>query len=159
MAINFDKFDKMVNTEDLKKQINAAPDNSPVPKGRYICTFDKMELKETKDGKGILFASQLRIKENLDGKGQINRVIFFNRKIFGNTPNSKGTWNDGVAIKGVESWLKKLQTETEPNFETYAQFAENVEDIFNEIKGAIEVEISYDDKEFNSITINEVYDI
>ena len=46
-----------------------------------------------------------------------------------------------------------------PEFKNYSQFAENVLDIFEEVSGAVELDVKYDPDAFNSISIKEVYDI
>jgi hypothetical protein len=99
-----------------------------------------------------MFAVQCKIKEG----DQKNRMIFFNRVITGNTSEK---WTDGQAIKSVITWLEKLETQIVPEFVNYADFADCVLDIFQEIQGKIEVEVDYAAKRFNSISIKGVYDI
>lgn len=153
MAINFDKFDKKVDLNDLQKQVAEADASSfeDVPDGTYIVGFDKMEIKETKAGDKLMLAVQCAIKEG-EHKG---RKIFFNRVIFG---NSSPKWTDAQAIKSVCTWLDKLETETVPEFVNYGDFAECVLDIFQEVQGKVEAEIDYSAKSFNPISINEVFD-
>jgi hypothetical protein len=148
----------MVNKDEIQKQINAAPEFDDVPKGTYICDIEKMEVKETKDGKGLIFAVQMGITETIDApKKQDKRKIFFNRKICGNKTTEK--WNDGVAIKGVISWIEKILDEGDTiAFENYSQFAEEVLDIYQDICSEIAVKINYDPDAFNSVTIVEVFD-
>ena len=54
--------------------------------------------------------------------------------------------------------MDKLETETVPEFVNYADFAECILDIFQEVHGNVEVQVSYDEKAFNPITILEVFD-
>jgi hypothetical protein len=61
-------------------------------------------------------------------------------------------------IASVLGWLAKLETEVKPEFKNYSQFAENILDIFEEVEGAIELDVLYDSKAFNSISIKEVFD-
>lgn len=156
--MDFNKFDQMVNKDELKKQMEAAPEFDDVPKGTYICNIEKMEVKETKAGDKLMLAVQLGITETVDApKDQNKRKIFFNRVICGNKNTEK--WNDGVAIKGVITWLEKLLDEGDTiEFENYSQFAEEVLDIFQDICPHIEVKVSYDPDAFNTITIDEVFD-
>lgn len=156
--MDFSKFDQMVNKEEIKKQINAAPEYTDVPAGLYICNIDKMEVKPTKLGDGLIFAVQMGIIETVDAPmKQDKRKIFFNRKICGN--KVKENWNDGVAIKGVITWIKNLlDADDTIEFESYSQFAEEVLDIYQEICPQITVKVDYDPDDFNSITIVEVYD-
>ena len=114
--------------------------------------FDKMEIKPTKAKDKLMFAVQCKIKEG-PHKG---RLLFFNRVISGNKTSEK--WNDGKAIKSVCTWLDKLETETVPEFYNYSDFADCVLDIFQEVQGKVEAEVDWAAKDFNPITINEVFD-
>lgn len=156
--MDFNKFDKMVNGDELKKQMNAAPEFDDVPKGTYRTVIDKMEIKETKKGDGLIFAVQMGITETVDApKKQDKRKIFFNRKICGNKVTER--WNDGVAIKGVISWVEKLLDDSDSiEFKNYSQFAEEILDIFQDICPHIEILINYDPDAFNPIEIIDVFD-
>ena len=154
MAIDFSAFDNKVDLNELQKEVAEAKDNEfqDVPDGKYIVGIEKMEIKLTKAGDKLMFAVQCKIKEG----EQANRMIFFNRVISGNK-NSEN-WNDGRAIKSVITWLEKLETEVMPEFINYADFADCVLDIFQEIQGKIEMEVDYKSSAFNPITILEVFD-
>ncbi len=158
MAVDFSKFDEMMD-QDLQEQVKNAKEYTDVPDGDYIVFLDSMEIKLTKEGKKLMFAVQCTIKENSDGTptDQKGRKIFFNRVISGNKNTEK--WNDGRAIKSVLTWLDKLETETLPEFINYSDFAELVLDIFQEVQGQIELDVTYKADDFNPITINEVYDL
>lgn len=106
-----------------------------------------------------MFAVQMSIKENSDGSksNQKGRKIFFNRVISGNRVSEN--WNDGKAIKSVITWLDKLGTDLIPEFVNYSDLAELVLDIFQEIQGKVELDVTYKASDFNPVSINEVYDI
>lgn len=156
--MDFDKFDKMIDNKTLKAQMDAAPEFDDVPKGTYICDIEKMEVKPTKNGDKLMLAVQMGITETVDApKKQEKRKIFFNRVICGNKCTDK--WNDGVAIKGVISWLKNLLDDGDTiEFESYSKFSEEVLDIFQDICPNIEVKVEYDPEGFDPIKIVEVYD-
>lgn len=160
MAVDFSKFDEAVNSDELKKEINEAPEQEfdEVPAGRYIVAIESMEVMPTKKGDKLMFAVGARIKETVDApKKQDNRCIFFNRVISGNRSTEK--WNDGRAIKGVLTWLSEI-VDHDVEFKSYSKFAAEVESIFkDEVDGAIEIEIDYDPEAFNPISIVEVYDL
>lgn len=158
MAVDFSKFDAMMD-QDLQEQVKNAKEYTDVPNGDYIVSLDSMEIKLTKDGKKLMFAVQCTIKETSDGTptDQKGRKIFFNRVISGNKNTEK--WNDGRAIKSVLTWLDKLETETIPEFINYSDFAELVLDMFQEVQGKVELDVTYEADDFNPITINEVYDL
>lgn len=153
MAIDFSAFDQKVDLNALQKEV-AETDASAfedVPDGTYIVGFEKMEIKLTKAKDKLMFAVQAKIKEG-EHKG---RLLFFNRVISGNTSQK---WTDGMAIKSVITWLDKLETETVPEFVNYADFADCVLDIFQEIQGKVEAEIEWKANAFHPMTINEVFD-
>lgn len=156
--MDFDKFDKMVDNKELKKQMNAAPKYDDVPKGTYMTVIDKMEIKPTKAGDKLMLAVQMGITETIDApKKQDKRKVFWNRVVCGNRTTEK--WNDGVAIKGVISWLEKLLDDGDTiEFKNYTQLADEVLDIYQDICPHIEVKIEYDPDAFNPITIVEVFD-
>lgn len=159
MAIDFTKFDKEVNKEQLQKDYKDAVENGgtgdypEVPKGTYTAKIEAMEIKLTKTDKKPMFSAQLRILEGEFKK----QCIFFNRKILGNKESEK--WNDGKAIATVTGWLAKLETETVPEFETYSQFADCVLDIMEEVEEyALTLEVEYAPDAFNPITIKDVFE-
>lgn len=158
MAVDFSAFDAKMDP-NLQDDVKNAKEYEDVPNGDYIVSVDKMEVKTTKAGDKLMFAVQMSIKENSDGSksNQKGRKIFFNRVISGN--RVRESWNDGKAIKSVITWLDKLETDLIPEFVNYSDFAELVLDIFQEIQGKVELDVTYKASDFNPVSINEVYDI
>lgn len=158
MAVDFSAFDAKMDP-NLQDDVKNAKEYEDVPNGDYIVSVDKMEVKTTKAGDKLMFAVQMSIKENSDGSksNQKGRKIFFNRVISGNRVSEN--WNDGKAIKSVITWLDKLETDLIPEFVNYSDFAELVLDIFQEIQGKVELDVTYKASDFNPVSINEVYDI
>lgn len=158
MAVDFSAFDAKMDP-NLQDDVKNAKEYEDVPNGDYIVSVDKMEVKTTKAGDKLMFAVQMSIKENSDGSksDQKGRKIFFNRVISGNCVSE--SWNDGKAIKSVITWLDKLETDLIPEFVNYSDFAELVLDIFQEIQGKVELDVTYKASDFNPVSINEVYDI
>jgi hypothetical protein len=148
--MNFSKFDNVINEEQLKQIDEAKKNNNSnnveLPKGDYTVKIEKMELGSTKDGRPM-FKVMCRV---IEGKYK-KCCMFMNRVVYGTT-------NDANMIASVLGWLAKLETETKPEFKNYSQFAENILDIFEEVEGAIELDVLYDSKAFNSISIKEVFD-
>ena len=153
MAIDYSKFEGKVDLAALQKDVQEAPETSDVPKGTYIVSIEKMEIKETKKGDKLMFSVQAKVKE---GQHQ-GRYLFMNRVILGN--KNTETWNDGRAIRGVLTWLEKLDTQTVPEFINYPDFEECVLDIYQEIRNKVELEVDYDADAFDPIKIKEVYDL
>lgn len=151
--MDFSKFDEQVNLEQLKKDASEAAENGigdypEVEDGTYNVKIESMELGETKDGRPM-FKAMFRI---LDGNFK-KSCLFMNRVIY-------GTKNDASMIGSVIGFLKNLDSEVQPIvFESYAQFADLILDVMEDIDGALEYEIEYKKDAFNNISIKEVFDV
>lgn len=154
MSIDYSAFDNKIDLEELQKEVDEAKETDfvDVPDDTYVVSIEKMEIKLTKAQDKLMFAAQFKIKEG----EYANRMIFFNRVISGNTSPK---WTDAQAIKSVITWLSKLETEVEPEFINYADFADCVLDIFQEVQNTVEVEVEYRADNFNPVTIKEVFDL
>ena len=152
MSIDFSKWDNSINGEDMAKAINEAKNNQPqsdrtVPAAKYTVKIEKMEIAATKDGRPM-FKVQCRILE-----GEFKKwCLFMNRVI-------AGTKNDAAMIASVIGWLQKLEPSMDVEFKNYSQFSDLVLDIFEEVADAIELEVDYDPEAFNSISVEEVFDV
>lgn len=155
MAFDFAEFDKKVDTSSLAQEVKDASDFADVKKGNYICSIEKMELTVTKTDKKPMFVACLKVKEG-EYKG---RLLFFNRVVYGN--KSSDRWNDGRAIKSVCTWVNHLLTEDDDplEFVNYQDFKDQILDIYQMLQDTVELDIDYDPKAFNPITINEVIDL
>lgn len=156
--MDFSKFDKEVDINQLKKDISEAQENgaggdyAEVPAGVYTCTVDKLEVRSTKDGRPMLSA-QFRIAGDEDGNkcDFTKHCIFMNRVLY-------GTKNDGNMIASAIGWLNSLEPSDEVGdvvFKGYAQFAELVLDIAEDIEG-LQYVVNYDPDAFNNISIDDV---
>lgn len=154
MAVDFSAFDEQVDLNALQKEVQETNDSQfeDVPDGEYEVGFDSLEIKPTKKKDKLMFSAQCSI---LEGE-QKGRKIFFNRVISGNTFPK---WTNAQAIKSVCTWLDKLETDTVPEFINYSDFAECVLDIFQEVQGKVGAAVTYKADAFNSITINEAFDM
>lgn len=158
MAIDYSKFAANVDLDALQKDVENAKDTEfeDVPDGKYIVSIEAMEIKETKAGNKLMFAVTAKIKE-----GEFkNRLLFFNRVILG---NSSPKWTDAQAIKSVITWVNKMVAEGEApvEFINYPDFEEQILDVFQSVKGKIEIEMDWKAKNFNpmSYTADDVYDL
>lgn len=153
--MDFSKFDKQVDLEKLQKDAEEAAKNGggdfpTVPKGTYATKVEKLELGETKDGRPMLKA-QFRIVEGEYEK----QCLFYNRVLY-------GTKNDANMIAAAVGFLGKLEPSEDVGpvvFRSYAQFAELVMDIMEDIDGYLEYEVEYDPDAFNSISIKDVFEV
>lgn len=154
----FEQFNKAINKEQLKKDIEKAKENEykEVPNGTYTVKIEKMEIGLTsanaKTPNAPMFKVQARITEG-DYKKQ---CLFMNKVIYVADETEK--WNTGRAIQVVIGWLENLQSELPIIFENYDQFSDLVLDLAEECEG-LEFEVEYDSKAFNSITIKDVWEV
>ena len=155
--MDFSKFDQQVDTEALKKDVEEAQENGggykEVPAGKYVGKFEKLEIRETKDGRPMLSA-MFRITEGEYEKS----CVFMNRVLF-------GTKNDASMIASAVGFLSNLDACDENGdvipvtFESYTQFNDLVLDIAESIDAdGLGYEIDYDEKQFNSISIEDVFE-
>ena len=151
--MDFSKFDKNIDMDGLKKDIQEAEKNGAnggypeIPKGKYEVKFDNIEVKATKDGRPML-SVQARILEG-DFK---KKCLFMNRVIY-------GTKNDANMISSAVGWLKKLGTGVNIEFEGYTHFSDLVLDVMEAVDGNFEYLVDYDPKAFNTITIEKVFEL
>lgn len=150
----FAKFNEQVDLKALRseaeeiKKNGGTGDYPEIEEGVYHGKFEKLEVKETKDGRPMLSA-MFRITEGERKKS----CLFMNRVLY-------GTKNDANMIASAEGWLDSLEPSDEIGaviFEDYDQFADLVLDIAEDI-AELEYDVEYDPNEFNSISIEEVYE-
>lgn len=149
--MDFSKFDEQINAEALKKDIQTAAENNSqfdeTPKGTYTTKVEKLEIGTTKDGRPMLKA-MFRITEG----DQKKRCLFVNRVIY-------GTKNDASMIASAIGFLKSLDSGLDIVFESYSQFADLVLDVFEEIESTLEYEVNYDPDAFQTVSINDIFEV
>lgn len=154
--MDFSKFDKEVDLEQLKRDAAEAEENGgfgdfpEIEAGTYVGKIEKMEVGETKDHRPMLKV-QFRITEGEHEKS----CLFMNRVLY-------GTKNDANMIASAVGWLKTLEPSDDVGdivFESYSQFAELVLDIMEDIDEVLEYEVDYDPDAFNNISITDVFEI
>ena len=168
MGIDFSKFDATINEAELAKQLEEAKNNPnqgddlETPAGNYIVKIEKMEIAATKDGRPM-FKLQCRVIEaGEDASKEVEEYLshfknkkpclFMNRVIY-------GTKNDANMIQSVIGWLEKLEPSVPVEFKNYSQFSDLVLDIVEEVADYVELDVKYDPDKFNSISINEVFEV
>ena len=152
MAIDFDKINSSVDLEGLRKDVENASENGTgdfptIPAGKYEVALVSLEIKGTKKDNRPMLAVSFKI---LSGEYK-NQRLFMNRVIY-------GTKDDGRMIKSAVGWLNTLDSGVDVAFQDYKQFADLVMDVAEAIDGKIEYAVEYDDSQFNSIKITEVFD-
>ena len=156
MGFDFSEFDKKIDADQLKKDIEAAQSNGTgeykeVPGGIYKCDLENLEVGATKDGRPMLKV-MMRILGDEDGKRCpfTKSCLFMNRVLY-------GTKNDANMINSAIGWLKTLEPSDEipkVTFENYSQFAELVMDIAEDVQSELSYIVTYNPDAFNSISIN-----
>ena len=152
MAIDFDKINRSVDLEGLRKDVENASENGTgdfptIPAGKYEVALVSLEIKGTKKDNRPMLAVSFKI---LSGEYK-NQRLFMNRVIY-------GTKDDGRMIKSAVGWLNTLDSGVDVAFQDYKQFADLVMDVAEAIDGKIEYAVEYDDSQFNSSKITEVFD-
>lgn len=154
MAIDFDKIDRSVDLKSLQADVenvkkNGGGDFPAIPADNYEVKLETMEIKGTKaDPNRPMLAVSFKI---LYGDYK-NQRLFMNRVLY-------GTKNDKNMIASAVGFLEKLDSGIPVSFSTYKQFAQLVLDIAEAIDGKLEYAVDYDDTRFNSIIINEVFEV
>lgn len=153
MAIDFDKINRSVDLEGLRKDVENASENGTgdfptIPAGKYEVALVSLEIKGTKKDNRPMLAASFKI---LSGEFK-NQRLFMNRVIY-------GTKDDGRMIKSAVGWLNTLESGVDVAFHDYKQFADFVLDVAEAIDGKLEYAVEYDDDQFNSIKIVEVFDV
>ena len=110
---------------------------------------ETLEIKGTKaDPNRPMLAVSFKI---LSGEYK-NQRIFMNRVLY-------GTKNDKNMIASAMGFLDKLDSGVPVSFTSYKQFAQLVLDIAEAIDGKLEYAVDYDDTRFNSVSIDEVFEV
>ena len=153
MAIDFDKINRSVDLEGLRKDVENASENGTgdfptIPAGKYEVALVSLEIKGTKKDNRPMLAASFKI---LSGEYK-NQRLFMNRVIY-------GTKDDGRMIKSAVGWLNTLESGVDVAFQDYKQFADLVLDVAEAIDGKLEYAVEYDDDQFNSIKIVEIFDV
>ena len=153
MAIDFDKINKSVDLDGLRKDVenasaNGTGDFPTIPAGKYEVALVSLEIKGTKKDNRPMLAASFKILSG-EYKGQ---RLFMNRVIY-------GTKNDGNMIKSAIGWLNSLESGVDVAFEDYKQFSDLVMDVAEAVDGKLEYAVDYDDEKFNYISIAEVFDV
>jgi len=158
MAVDFSKFDSMVDTQGLQDDIYAASQNNvsfqEVPAGQYEVKVEKMELVETgpnSQNPGMPMVSiWFKILAG-EFKGQL---IFYNKVIM-------GTRNDGLMIHNNNEFLKRLDSGLEVKFLSYSQYAQLLLDIHEAVDGSLEYLLEYGEnkKGFKTYEIKDIYEV
>jgi hypothetical protein len=148
MANVWEKFDKAIDTEGLKKDVAEASNGQAsfkeVPHGKYEVAIEKLELTASKKGDPMV---QCWMKV-VSGEYKGNR-IFMNQVI-----------TKGFQIHIANEFLRSLDSGSDISFETYSQYGQLLMDVHEEIDGQLEYAVEYGEKKgFNTFEIVEVFEV
>lgn len=148
MAVDFSKFDKSMDLEGLKKDIeeSANSDFKEVDNGTYEVAITKLELTESKKGNPML-SCWMKVVSDGPFKGSL---IFMNQVV-----------TSGFQIHICDEFLRSLGTDVDVKFESYSQYADMILDIFEKVDGKFEYGLEYGetDKGFKTYKITEVFEL
>lgn len=143
------KFDQMVDTEGLKKDVKEVAENKidykEVPEGRYEVKIEKMELKQSKTGRPMV-AFWFKI---LEGEYK-NQYIFWNQVV-----------DIGFGLHKVNEFLRSLDSGLEVQFENFTQYGNLLMDIHEVIDGRLEYGLKYskNSKGYDEFEITDVFEL
>lgn len=144
--MDFSKFDKKVDLEGLKKDIEDAGNNvfKEVPHGAYEVAINKLELGESKKGDPMV-----KIWFKIVSGEYKESLIFMNQVI-----------TKGFQIHLVDELLRSLGTDIDICFDSYSQYGELLETVFNEIEDNFEYALSYGERKgFDTFEITDVFEL
>lgn len=163
--MDFSKFDKAIDKEGLKHDIEEAAENGgnykEVPVGTYEVKIDKMELTQSNTDSNGNARDKSKPQNPMvsiwfkilagEYKGSL---IFYNKVIF-------GTSNDGFMIHSNNEFLRSLDSGIEVEFTSYSQYAKLLLDIAEAIDGNLEYALAYGENKqgFKTYEITEVYEV
>ena len=143
------KYDKKVDHDALQKDIKEAQQNArayaEVPPGTYDVKIHKMEQKLSKNENPML-AIQFKVLYG-EYKG---RIIFMNQVL-----------TAGFTIHQAKAFLQSLKSSQEIEFRNYAQFADLILDVAEEIAGEhLEFELEYGqtDRGYKTFKITNIFE-
>lgn len=144
----WEKFDKKINTKELKDGIKQARENGggnyeEVPYGTYEVNVEKIELRESKKGDPMV-----SIWFNIIAGNFKNSKIFYNQVI-----------NQGFQIHLLNEFLRSLDTGVNVEFDSYAQYNEVLMDVAEGTK-TLEYALKYGEnkKGYPTYEITEVFE-
>lgn len=150
MADIWEKFDKSIDTDGLRKDVEEAAEGGgefkEVPHGVYEVALVKLELKETKESKKPMLSGQFKI---LNGEHK-NSLIFYNQVIA-----------SGFGIHNANEFMRSMGTDVNVEFTTYRNYNNVICDVFESVSEKLEFQLNYsqNNKGFNIYTIEDIFEV
>lgn len=149
MAVDFSKFDKSVDLEGLKNDIQEVSQNGggefkEVPHDKYEIKIEKLELSVSKKGDPMLTCWMKILEGEYEGS-----MIFMNQVV-----------TRAFQIHIANEFLRSLGTQHNVEFESYSQYANLILDIAEAIDGTYEYLVDYgENKGFNTFKIEDIFEV
>lgn len=144
--MDFSKFDKQVDLEGLKKDIEDSANNDfeEVPLGTYEVAITKLKLDESKKGDPMVKVWFKIVSGDYKGS-----LLFMNQVI-----------TRGFQIHIVDEFLRSLDSGIDIHFDSYSQYNELLMDVFEAIDGNFEFALKYgENKGFNTFEITDIFEL
>lgn len=146
--MDFEKFDKAIDLQGLKKDVEEAKENGgnyrEVPHGTYEVSINKMELTASKKGDPMV-----SIWFKITAGEFKNSLIFYNQVI-----------TQGFQIHMANELLRSMDSGIDVEFESYSQYAQLLMDIHEEVDGSLEFALKYGERKgFNTFEITDVFEV
>lgn len=146
--MDFSKFDKAMDLEGLKQDVEEAKENGgdfkEVPHGNYEVSINKLELTESKKGDPMVSIWFKVLTGEYKGS-----LIFYNQVI-----------TQGFQIHLNNELLRSLDSGIDIEFESYSKYAQLLMDIHEAIDGNLEYALEYGERKgFNTFKITEVFEV
>lgn len=144
--MDFSKFDKQVDLEGLKKDIEDSANNDfkTVPHGSYEVAINKLELGESSKGDPMVKVWFKIVSGEYKGS-----LIFMNQVI-----------TRGFQIHIVDELLRSLETDVDIYFDSYSQYNELLMDVFEAVDNKFEYGLKYGEKKgFDTFEITDVFEL
>lgn len=145
----WEKFDKTIDTEGLKKDVASAAEGNmeykEIPAGQYEVKITKMELVESKKGSPMLSIWFKILSGEYEGS-----LIFYNQVL-----------STGYGIHNANEMMKSFETGVDISFENFKQYNNMILDVFEEVDGNLEFALEYgkNDKGYNTYKINDIFEV
>lgn len=144
----FEKFNQMFDIEGLKQDVDSAKSNTSefveVPKGDYEVKVVKIELGATGERSKTPNMPMAKVWFEVITGAYKGQKIFMNQML-----------TSGFGIHKMNEFLMSLETGISVEFENFMQYANLFDQIFDEVDGKAEYQLSYgeNNKGFSTYTI------
>ncbi|MCR1933553.1 DUF669 domain-containing protein [Clostridium tepidum] len=151
MSNIWEKFDKNIDVEGLKKDAEEAANNNSdfkeVPHGTYEVEVNKLELRESKKGDPMLSIWFKILSGEYKGS-----LIFYNQVL-----------STGFGLHKANEMLRSLDSGIDVEFESFSKYNNLLMDIAEAIDGKLEYALSYTankkNPKFSEYEIKDIFEV